>query len=1091
VAGFLYRILAAACLALPLLAGAETVRVVAADNQPPYVFHKQNGQLQGYEVEIWQLWQKKTGIKVEFTTPEWSRAQQMVLSGQADVVDMIARTPAREPLYDFSPPFTTVETGIYADVSISGITDLQSLKGFVIGAQVGDACAERLRRAGVTSLRLFPNYAALVDAAADETIKLFCISEYPAEYYLYRLGLQKRFDKALNLYSDQLHRAVRKGDTSTLATVNRGMALITDGERAALHEKWMGRPLPYAQYATRFGQLLLALAVVILVLLVWLDSVRKAVRSRTAQLEKEKAHLRTLVENSPDVIWLKDAHGRYLACNLPGTRLLGKSEQEIIGKTDAELFGPAHAELFRQNDRLALQARGPVASEERVEFNGSRETHLFDTVRTAVVKPDGEVLGILGVARDVTVRRLQEQRLREQEELLREMSALAKIGAWEFDLVTGHVLWTEEVAHIHETPQGGARSIPNCLSYYHGEYRTRVEGALTRAIATGQDCDIELEMVTDLGNRKWIRAIARTVVEDGKVTKVRGTMQDITERRHLEESMRMANLIYQTSSEAIAVTDAANNVVDVNPAFVRQTGCTLGQVLGHKPGMFSSDMHDAAFYERLWQELALRDHWQGELWDRGQDGARTARFVNIRVIRDPDGKPYRHVIQFYDITEQKRKDELIWKQTNFDALTGLPNRSLFVDRLEQAIRKARESGTGLGLLFVDLDRFKQVNDTFGRAKGDGVLLEVVRRLRAGAPESATVARLGGDSFAVAVGTVDKRLHLEMTAAALVEALSGPLPVDGGEQAYVTASMGVALFPEDGTQAEELIRNAEQAMYMAKDEGRARFSYFTRSLQREAQAKLMLTNDLRHALERREMHVFYQPIVEVATGRICKAEALLRWKHPVHGMVSPARFIPLAEESGLIVEIGDWVVQQAISSIERWRSRFGNLVELSVNNSPAQFEQAGECAWIDRLVRSGLPPDSLTVEITEGVLVKDSDQVRACLKRLHDSGAKVSIDDFGTGFSALSYLKHFDVDYLKIDKSFIANLTEDDSDQALTEAIIQMAHKLGIQAIAEGVETRAQRDMLARFGCDYIQGHLYSRAVPREIFEVLLEPQAAH
>jgi diguanylate cyclase (GGDEF)-like protein/PAS domain S-box-containing protein len=1089
--GFICRVLAVVCLAYPVLAGAETLRVVAADNQPPYVFHNQNGQLQGYEVDIWQLWQKKTGIKVEFATPGWAQAQQMVLAGQADVVDLIARTPAREPLYEFSPPFTTVETGIYADVSIPGITDVQSLKGFVIGAEVGDACAERLRQDGITSLRFFPNYAALVDAAADETIKLFCMSEYPAEYYLYRLGLQKRFDKALNLYSDQLHRAVRKGDTATLAKVNRGMALITDQEMGALHDKWMGQPIAYGEYAARFGQLLLALAVVILVLLVWLRSVRRAVRTRTAQLEEEKARLRTLVENSPDVIWMKDASGRYLACNRPGTCLLGRAEQQVIGKTDLEIFDADTAELFRQNDQRAVQAGGPVASEERVVFPDSGETHLFDTVRTAVVKPDGQVLGILGFARDVTVRRLQEQRLREQEELLRDMSALASIGAWEFDLVTGHVVWTEEVARIHETAQSGARSIPNCLAYYHGENRTRVEEALTRAIASGEACDIELEMVTDLGNLKWIRAIAHPVVEQGKVTKVRGTMQDITERRHLEESMRMANLIYQTSSEAIAVTDAANLVVDVNPAFLRQTGCAADQVLGRRPGMFSSEMHDAAFYEGLWQELALRDHWQGELWDRNQDGSLTARSVNIRVIRDPDGKPYRHVIQFYDITEQKRKDELIWKQTNFDVLTGLPNRRLFIDRLEQAIRKAREGGTGLGLMFVDLDRFKHINDTFGRANGDRVLLEVVRRLRAGAPETATVARLGGDSFAIAMSTLEKRLHLEMAAEALVEALSSPLPLDGGERAWLTASMGIAVYPEDGTQAEELIKNAEQAMYMAKDEGRGRFSYFTRSMQREAQAKLTLTNDLRHALERREMHLFYQPIVEIASGRIRKAEALLRWSHPVHGMVSPARFIPLAEESGLIVEIGDWVVQQAISSIERWRTKYGSLVELSVNNSPAQFEQGSQCQWIDRLVRSGLPPDSLTVEITEGVLVKDSDQVRACLKRLHESGAKVSIDDFGTGFSALSYLKHFDVDYLKIDKSFIANLTEDDSDQALTAAIIDMAHKLGIQAIAEGVETRAQRDMLARFGCDYIQGHLYSRAVPREIFELMLEPQAAH
>jgi diguanylate cyclase (GGDEF)-like protein/PAS domain S-box-containing protein len=1089
--GYWCRLLAVVCLAFPLWAGAETLRVITSNDYPPYVNSNEKGEVEGYEADIWKLFQKKTGIRVEFVATDWAVAQQTLLAGKADVIDMIVRTPAREPLYDFTPPFATLKTSIYADASISGLHDLQSLKGFVVGAERGDACVERLQGAGITSLVLYPSYGALADAVAAQTVKIFCMDDYPADYYLYRLGLQKKFVKAIDLYREEFHRAVRKGDARTLATVNRGLALITDEEKDALHEKWMGRPLVFTEYAERLGQILLALALVICGLLVWLLSVRKAVRVRTAQLEEEKARLRTLFENTPDVIWLKDMAGRYLACNAPGARLLGKPEQDVVGKTDFDLFERATAEEFRANDQRALEARGPVTNEERVVFRDSGETHLFDTIRTGVVKPDGKVLGILGVARDVTLRRLHEQRLREQDQLLKEMSELAKIGGWEFDLVTGHVLWTEELARIHETSLTGARSIPNCLSYYHGESRAKVERHLTGAIGTGEPCDIEVEMITDRGNRKWVRALCRPVVENGKVVKVRGTMQDVTERRKLEDSMRMANLIYQTSSEAIAVTDAANDIVDVNPAYLRQTGCSAEQAIGHKPGMFESNMHDHAFYAHLWQELALRDHWQGEIWDRRQDGSQTARFVNIRVIRDPDGKVFRHVIQFTDITEQKLKDELIWKQTNFDSLTGLPNRSLCVDRLEQEIKKAHGAGAELGVMFIDLDRFKQINDTFGRALGDRVLLEVTRRLRGCVPETATLARLGGDSFAIVMAPLEKRLHLEMAVECLIEVVAAPLPVEGGEHAYVTASVGIALYPEDGNQAEELIRNAEQAMSRAKNEGRGRFSYFKRSLQREAQAKLMLANDLRHALARRELHVFYQPIVEVATGRIRKAEALLRWTHPVHGMVSPARFIPLAEESGLIVEIGEWVVQEAIASIERWRNKYGSLVELSVNNSPVQFEQAGECTWIERLVRAGLPPDSLTVEITEGVLVKDSEQVRHCLKRLHDSGAKVSIDDFGTGFSALSYLKHFDVDYLKIDKSFIANLSEDDSDQALTEAIIDMAHKLGIQTIAEGVETGAQRDLLARFGCDYIQGHLYSRAVPREIFEVLLEPQAAH
>jgi diguanylate cyclase (GGDEF)-like protein/PAS domain S-box-containing protein len=670
------------------------------------------------------------------------------------------------------------------------------------------------------------------------------------------------------------------------------------------------------------------------------------------------------------------------------------------------------------------------------------------------------------------------------------MSEMARIGAWEFDMVNGNVVWTDEVARIHETPLAGARTIPKCLSYYFGESRARVEQALQDAVA-GASCDVELEMVTALGNHKWVRAICRPVIEHGKVVKVRGTLQDITERRQLEESMRMANLIYQTSYEAIAVTDAANNVVDANPAYLRLTGGHPGEVIGSRPHIFNSDLHDADFYQRMREELTLRDHWQGEICDRGHDGRLAVRFVNIRVVRNPDGKVYRHVIQFFDITEQKLKDELLWKQTNFDALTGLPNRRLFVDRLEQEIRKAQGNETALGLMFIDLDRFKQINDMYGRAVGDRVMLEATRRMRSHLPGTATLARLGGDSFALVISGVEKRLHLDMAADALLQALSAPFPLDNGELAYLTASVGIAVYPEDAAGTEELIKHAEQAMHMAKQEGRGRFCYFTRSAQLEAESKLMLTNDLRHAIARDQLRLFYQPIVEVATGRIRKAEALLRWAHPVHGMIGPARFIPLAEESGLIVEIGEWVFKEAIASIQRWQRKFGILVELSVNNSPVQFERGGTCRWIDELAHSGLPPDSLTVEITEGVLLKDAEHVMGCIRRLRETGSKLSIDDFGTGFSSLSYLKNLDVDYLKIDKSFVAHLVEDQDDRALTSAIIDMGHKLGIQTIAEGVETVEQRDLLSGFGCDFVQGYLYSKPVPRDIFEVFLEPEETH
>jgi diguanylate cyclase (GGDEF)-like protein len=399
------------------------------------------------------------------------------------------------------------------------------------------------------------------------------------------------------------------------------------------------------------------------------------------------------------------------------------------------------------------------------------------------------------------------------------------------------------------------------------------------------------------------------------------------------------------------------------------------------------------------------------------------------------------------------------------------------------------------VLLLDLDRFKDINDSYGHAIGDNALVEMTRRLARCVSEDATIARLGGNMFALVVGEFDGQRQLDTVADAVIGAIAEPIRV-GGEGlanalAYVSASVGISVFPDDGQDAVELVRNAEQAVYLAKGAGRGRFQYFTPALQQHARDKLALTNDLRAALARQQLQVHYQPIVETATGRIRKAEALLRWFHPEHGMISPARFIPLAEEAGLIHEIGEWVLQEAIASIERWQRVYGVGIELSVNVSPLQFEERAKPAWLRRVVNAGLAPNSITIEITEGSLVTDAGHVVRCLDALHGAGARVSIDDFGTGFSSLSYLKHFDVDYLKIDKSFIDHLTEDGSDRALTEAIVDLAHRLGIEAIAEGVETLAQRDILAALGCDYIQGYYYSPAVPQEAFERFLDHQTVH
>ncbi len=544
-----------------------------------------------------------------------------------------------------------------------------------------------------------------------------------------------------------------------------------------------------------------------------------------------------------------------------------------------------------------------------------------------------------------------------------------------------------------------------------------------------------------------------------------------------QESMHLAATIYASSVEAIMVTDENNLIIDVNPAFTNITGYTLEEVLGKNPKLLQSGKHKKEFFREMWQSLLNTGHWQGEMWDRRKNGELHAKRTSISVIRNPDGSIYRHVAQFFDITDKKRKEELIWKQANFDTLTILPNRHMFHNRLEEEILTSRRNGLPVALLFIDLDRFKEINDNLGHAKGDTLLVEAARRIRMCVRVTDMVARLSGDEFTVILPEFGERFQIEHITQDIISDLAKPFDLGDGQKGYISASVGIAIFPNDTDNIGSLLTHADQAMYAAKMEGGNRFSYFTKSMQQEASEKLALTNDLRYALARNELHVYYQPIFELHSGNITKVEALLRWKHSTRGMVRPEVFIPLAEESGLIHEIGNWVFQQAVISVADWQKAFGRLIQISVNKSPVQFEQPESQNWCELMEKLGVPGNGINVEITEGLLFKESAKAKEKLLEFRNRGIEISIDDFGTGFSSLSYLKQFDIDYLKVDRSFIKDLERNEDDKALTEAIIVMAHKLGIKTIAEGVETLGQQDLLKSFGCDYVQGFYYSPAVP--------------
>ena len=481
-----------------------------------------------------------------------------------------------------------------------------------------------------------------------------------------------------------------------------------------------------------------------------------------------------------------------------------------------------------------------------------------------------------------------------------------------------------------------------------------------------------------------------------------------------------------------------------------------------------------------------KDSYVSEFRLRCKDGSWKWTLSRGMVInRAADGTPLRMIGTHTDISERKQSEAEVIRLAHYDQVTNLPNRILFLDRFSQEIRKSKRSKQPITLMYLDLDRFKEVNDTLGHDSGDLLLKETAKRLLSCLRTSDTVARMGGDEFTIILNNLENQINTERIAQNILDRFAEPFLL-GNELVYITTSIGICVYPVDGTEVDILLKSADQAMYAAKEAGRNRYHYFTSSMQDAALTRMHISSDLRVAVTANQFKLFYQPIIELSNGVIHKAEALIRWQHPTRGLVSPQDFIHIAEDTGIIVEIGDWVFTEAVNQVLQWRSYHPDF-QISINRSPAQFRVAGKyhLNWINHIVALGLSGESICIEITEGLLLDARDVVINQLNEFSQADIQVSIDDFGTGYSALAYLRKFNIDYVKIDRSFISNIQEGSSDYVLCEAIIVMAHKLGKKVIAEGIETNEQLDLLMAAGCDYGQGYLFSKPIPADEFEKLV------
>jgi diguanylate cyclase (GGDEF)-like protein/PAS domain S-box-containing protein len=615
---------------------------------------------------------------------------------------------------------------------------------------------------------------------------------------------------------------------------------------------------------------------------------------------------------------------------------------------------------------------------------------------------------------------------------------------------------------------------PESVRIYEREMKKRAAGIRSSYVVAIAQPDGELRHCEFHGTPIYDRA--------GHRVGAFGLVTDITDRMAHEAYVRQAVAVFENTAEGVTLTDTKGRILSINPAFTRITGYTEADVVGQTPAVMQSGRHEPSFYQDMWSELDKNGHWQGEIWNRRKNGEIYPEWLTISAVRSPEGQVQSYIGVFSDISHIKRSEEELQRLANYDPLTGLANRLLLAAQLEHALDRASRHHEQLAVMELDLDGFKNVNDTLGHPAGDKLLQVIADRIKETLRGEDIVARLGGDEFAVVLESLDDVGDVELVAQKVIDAIAPPIDLDG-QLARVTCSIGIAMFPGDGSDATTLMKAADTALYVSKREGRNTYRYYSSAMAESVRRRHEVEQGLRRAIECDELELWYQPQVNIGSGRIVGAEALVRWRHPEKGIVPPGEFLPVAADTGLILPLGEWVLRNACRQAKAWKDAGLGIDHVSVNVDGQQIVRSDFVAIVERLLEeTGLPPTMLELEITESFLLENAENGMGTVMRFAEMGVDIAIDDFGTGYSSLSYLKYLRADCLKIDKSFVDDLPADAISAAIIRAIISLGRGLGFTLVAEGVETAAQLAYLRSVGCDLVQGYLLSRPVPADEFE---------